>query len=169
VLDLLQKQGLATIAVGKINDIFAGVGISEAYGTSNNEEGMALASEWQKKDFTGLCFINFVDFDTGYGHRRDAEGYAEAVMALDQWLGDFMQGMNDDDILMITADHGCDPNYIGTDHTRENVPFLMYGKMVLPINIGKRSSFSDIAATIADIFEIPYDLNGRSFKNKVMI
>ena len=169
VLDLLQKQGLATIAVGKINDIFAGVGISEAYGTSNNEEGLALASEWQKKDFTGLCFINFVDFDTGYGHRRDAEGYAEAVMALDRWLGDFMQGMNDDDILMITADHGCDPNYIGTDHTRENVPFLMYGKMVLPINIGKRSSFSDIAATIADIFEIPYDLNGRSFKNKVMI
>ena len=169
VLELLQKNGLATIAVGKINDIFAGVGVSEAYGTSSNEEGMAVASSLQKKDFTGLCFVNFVDFDTVYGHRRNAHGYAKAVMDLDEWLGDFMLNMNDDDILMITADHGCDPAYIGTDHTRENVPLLMYGRSVLPVNIGTRSSFSDIAATIADIFDIPYDLNGQSFKNKVII
>ncbi len=168
VLDLLQKHGLATIAIGKINDIFAGVGISEAYGTSSNEEGMETASLLQKKDFYGLCFINFVDFDTVYGHRRDAQGYAEAVMSLDRWLGDFMRDMQDDDILMITADHGCDPDYIGTDHTRENAPLLMYGKNVRPVNIGTRGSFSDIAATIADIFDIPYDLNGKSFKDKVI-
>ena len=163
VLDLLKQNGLDTIAVGKINDIFAGVGISEAYGTSSNEEGMKTASALQEKDFQGLCFINFVDFDTVYGHRRNAEGYARAVMNLDRWLGDFMKNMRDDDILMITADHGCDPGYAGTDHTRENVPLLMYGKTIQPKNLGKRASFSDIAATIADIFDIPYSLNGESF------
>lgn len=168
ILDLLQKNGLATIAVGKINDIFAGVGVSEAHGTSSNEEGMEKASALLEKDFTGLCFINFVDFDTVYGHRRNAVGYAEAVMKLDTWLGGFMENMNDDDILMITADHGCDPSYLGTDHTRENVPLLMYGKAVTPKNIGIRTSFSDIAATVADIFDIPYDLNGKSFKNEVI-
>ena len=168
VLDLLQKNGLETIAVGKINDIFAGEGVSEAFGTSSNEEGMETASALLKKDFTGLCFVNFVDFDTVYGHRRDADGYAKAVMKLDGWLGTFIENMNDDDILMITADHGCDPSYIGTDHTRENAPLLMYGKAVQPKNIGTRASFSDIAATIADIFEIPYALNGESFKNEVM-
>ncbi|MBQ8497508.1 MAG: phosphopentomutase [Clostridia bacterium] len=168
ILDLLQKNGLATIAVGKINDIFAGVGVSEAHGTSSNEEGMETASHLLNKDFTGLCFVNFVDFDTVYGHRRNAIGYAEAVMALDRWLGSFIENMNDDDILMITADHGCDPSYLGTDHTRENVPLLMYGKAVKPLNLGTRGSFSDIAATIADIFEIPYDLNGKSFRNEVL-
>ena len=168
VLDLLQKHGLATIAVGKIGDIFAGVGVSEAHSTSSNEEGMATASALLEKDFTGLCFVNFVDFDTVYGHRRNAAGYAEAVMVLDKWLGSFMEGMRDDDVLMITADHGCDPSYPGTDHTRENVPLLMYGKAVKPRNIGKRASFSDVAATVADIFGVPYDLNGKSFRNEVM-
>lgn len=168
VLDLLLKNGLATIAVGKIGDIFAGVGICEAVGTSSNEEGMEAASALLKKDFTGLCFVNFVDFDTVYGHRRNAAGYAEAVMKLDAWLGGFIENMNEDDILMITADHGCDPTYLGTDHTRENVPFLMYGKAVKPRNIGTRDSFSDIAATLADIFGVPYDLNGESFKSEVM-
>ena len=168
VLDLLQQNGLATIAVGKINDIFAGEGVSEAFGTSSNEEGMETASALLEKDFKGLCFVNFVDFDTVYGHRRDAKGYAEAVMKLDAWLGDFMKRMNDDDILMITGDHGCDPNYIGTDHTRENVPLLIYGKAVRPGNIGVRGSFSDVAATIADIFGISYGLNGESFKNEVL-
>ncbi len=168
VLDLLKKNGFATIAVGKINDIYAGEGISEAYGTSSNEEGMEISSQLLGKEFTGLCFVNFVDFDTVYGHRRNAKGYADAVMKLDAWLGGFIENMKDDDILMITGDHGCDPSYLGTDHTRENVPLLMYGKAVKPQNIGTRASFSDIAATVADIFEIPYGLNGESFKNEVM-
>ena len=112
--------------------------------------------------------MNFVDFDTVYGHRRNAKGYAEAVMALDAWLGGFVANMQEDDVLMITADHGCDPSYIGTDHTRENVPLLMYGKAVQPKNIGTRTTFSDVAATVADIFGVPYALNGESFKAEVM-
>lgn len=168
VLDLLKNAGFDTIAVGKINDIYAGEGVSEAFATSSNEEGMKTASALLKKDFAGLCFVNFVDFDTVYGHRRNAKGYAEAVMALDAWLGGFVANMQEDDVLMITADHGCDPSYIGTDHTRENVPLLMYGKAVQPKNIGTRATFSDVAATVADIFGVPYALNGESFKAEVM-
>ena len=169
ILDLLKDNGLATIAVGKINDLYAGAGISEAIRTGSNEEGMAVSSAMLKKDFRGLCFVNFVDFDTVYGHRRNAVGYAEAVMKLDAWLKDFIANMRKDDILMITADHGCDPMYKGTDHTRENVPVLVYGKEVKPGNLGVRKSFSDIAATVADIFEIPYGLNGESFKKDLML
>lgn len=169
ILDLLKDNGLATIAVGKINDLYAGAGISEAIRTGGNEEGMAVSSAMLKKDFRGLCFVNFVDFDTVYGHRRNAVGYAEAVMKLDSWLAGFIANMRKDDILMITADHGCDPMYTGTDHTRENVPVLVYGKEVKPGNLGVRKSFSDIAATVADIFEIPYGLNGESFKKDLML
>ena len=169
ILDLLKDNGLATIAVGKINDLYAGAGISEAIRTGGNEEGMAVSSAMLKKDFRGLCFVNFVDFDTVYGHRRNAVGYAEAVMKLDSWLAGFIANMRKDDILMITADHGCDPMYKGTDHTRENVPVLVYGKEVKPGNLGVRKSFSDIAATVADIFEIPYGLNGESFKKDLML
>ena len=169
VLDLLKKQGLDTIAVGKINDIFAGVGISEAIRSGSNEEGMHVMTSLLDRDFHGLCFVNFVDFDTIFGHRRNTEGYAQEVMQLDVWLNGFIQGMRDDDILMITADHGCDPNYKGTDHTRENVPVLVYGKAIKPGNLGERESFSDVAATIADIFEIPYGLNGESFKKDLML
>ncbi|MBQ3490300.1 MAG: phosphopentomutase [Clostridia bacterium] len=164
VLQLLQKHGLDTIAVGKINDIFAGVGISEAIRTGSNDEGMEIMSSLLDRDFHGLCFVNFVDFDTVFGHRRNAKGYAEAVMRLDTWLDGFIRGLREDDILMITADHGCDPGYKGTDHTRENVPLLVYGKAVNPVNIGERESFSDVAATVADLLDIPYDLNGESFK-----
>lgn len=169
ILDLLKDNGLATIAVGKINDLYAGAGISEAIRTGGNEEGMAVSSAMLEKDFRGLCFVNFVDFDTVYGHRRNAVGYAEAVMKLDSWLAGFIANMRKDDILMITADHGCDPMYTGTDHTRENVPVLVYGKEVKPGNLGVRKSFSDIAATVADIFEIPYGLNGESFKKDLML
>lgn len=169
VLELLKNHGLETIAVGKINDIFAGVGISEAIRSGSNEEGMRVMTSLLDRDFHGLCFVNFVDFDTVFGHRRNTEGYAREVMQLDAWLNGFMQGMRDDDILMITADHGCDPNYKGTDHTRENVPVLVYGKEIKPGNLGVRESFSDVAATIADIFEIPYDLNGESFKKDLML
>ena len=168
VLDLLKANGFDTIAVGKINDIYAGVGISEAIRTASNEEGMAVAQSLLARDFNGLCFVNFVDFDTSYGHRRNTQGYAEAVMKLDGWLAGFIADMREDDILMITADHGCDPMYTGTDHTRENVPILVYGKEVKPGNLGVRESFSDVAATVADIFEIPYDLNGESFKKDLI-
>ena len=169
VLDLLKENGFDTIAVGKINDIFAGVGVSEAFRTKSNEEGMEISASLLERDFRGLCFVNFVDFDTVYGHRRNAVGYAEAVMKLDKWLADFISRMRKDDILMITADHGCDPLYKGTDHTRENVPVLVYGREVKPVNLGVRESFSDIAATIADIFEIPYGLNGESFKKDIAL
>lgn len=164
VLDLLRENGLDTIAVGKINDIYAGVGISEAIRTASNEDGMSIAYGLLSRDFRGLCAVNFVDFDTVYGHRRNAVGYAEAVMKLDAWLKDFIANMREDDVLMITADHGCDPTYAGTDHTRENVPILVYGQNVKPANLGVRESFSDVAATVADMLEIPYDLNGESFK-----
>lgn len=168
VLDILKKNGLDTIAVGKINDIFAGVGISEAIRSGSNEKGMQAMSSLLERDFHGLCFVNFVDFDTVFGHRRNTAGYAEAVMRLDAWLKDFIRGLREDDILMITADHGCDPDYKGTDHTRENIPLLVYGKAIKPVNIGERESFSDIAATIADLFGIPYDLNGKSFKEVIL-
>jgi phosphopentomutase len=164
----LKKNGLDTIAVGKINDIFAGVGISEAIRSGSNAEGMQVMSSLLERDFHGLCFVNFVDFDTVFGHRRNTAGYAEAVMRLDAWLKDFIRGLREDDILMITADHGCDPDYKGTDHTRENIPLLVYGKAIKPVNIGERESFSDIAATIADLFGIPYDLNGKSFKEVIL-
>ena len=168
VLELLKNHGLETLAVGKINDIFAGVGISEAIRSGSNEEGMQVMTSLLGRDFRGLCFVNFVDFDTVFGHRRDTEGYVREVMKLDEWLEGFIRGLHDDDILMITADHGCDPNYKGTDHTRENVPVLVYGKEIKSVNLGERESFSDVAATIADIFEIPYDLNGESFKKDLM-
>ena len=169
VLDLLKVNGFDTIAVGKINDIYAGVGISEAIRTASNEEGMTVTYSLLKRDFNGLCFVYFVVFDTVYGHRRNTRGYADAVMKLDTWLAGFIADMREDDILMITADHGCDPMYTGTDHTRENVPILVYGKEVKPGNLGVRESFSDVAATVADIFEIPYDLNGESFKKDLML
>ena len=164
----MKHHGLETIAVGKINDIFAGVGISEAIRSGSNEEGMQVMSSLLERDFHGLCFVNFVDFDTVFGHRRNTEGYAEAVMRLDAWLKGFIRDLREDDILMITADHGCDPDYKGTDHTRENVPLLAYGKSIKPVNLGERESFSDIAATIADLFDIPYNLNGESFKEVIL-
>ena len=164
VLDLLKKNGLETIAVGKINDIFAGVGITEAIRSESNDDGMRIMTSLLERDFHGLCFVNFVDFDTGFGHRRNTLGYAQAVMRLDAWLKGFLCGLREDDVLMITADHGCDPDYKGTDHTRENVPLLMYGKQIKAGNIGVRDSFSDVAATIADLFDVPYALNGKSFK-----
>ena len=127
-----------------------------------------LVAVHKKEKSIGIGKISLVDFDTVFGHRRNTAGYAEAVMRLDAWLKDFIRGLREDDILMITADHGCDPDYKGTDHTRENVPLLVYGKAIKPVNIGERESFSDIAATIADLFGIPYDLNGKSFKEVIL-
>ena len=167
VLDLLSEAGYATIGVGKIGDIFAGVGVSESIRTSGNDEGMRVCEELLSRDFEGLSFVNLVDFDMLYGHRRDARGYAAAVMRFDAWLPAFLSGMRRDDLLMITADHGCDPNFSGTDHTREDVPLLVYGRKIRPVNLGTLSTYSDIAATIADYFGVPYSLNGSSFLGRI--
>lgn len=167
VLDLLSEAGYATIGVGKIGDIFAGVGVSESIRTSGNDEGMRVCEELLSRDFEGLSFVNLVDFDMLYGHRRDARGYAAAVMRFDAWLPAFLSGMRRDDLLMITADHGCDPNFSGTDHTREDVPLLVYGRKIRPVNLGTLSTYSDIAATIADYFGVSYSLNGSSFLGRI--
>ncbi len=163
MLDQLSKAGKDVIAVGKIKDIFAGKGITEAVYTGGNEEGIERTLEYLEQDFDGLCFVNLVDYDMLYGHRRDVDGYAKALAYFDTKLPEIMDKMREDDILMITADHGCDPAYTATtDHTREYTPFLMYGKKVEPANLGTRETFADIAATILDYFDIKSEGAGTS-------
>ena len=169
LLDALQKAGLATIGVGKIHDIFAGRGLSEYIYNKSNADGMAHADTFAAKDFEGLCFVNLVDFDMHFGHRRDAVGYTKALNEFDQWLGKFMVKLGEDDLVLITADHGCDPAYTATtDHTREYVPLLVLGKRIKPVNLGTRGSFADIAATVADIFNVSLDTPGKSFKEDIL-
>ncbi len=163
MLDQLLQAGKDVIAVGKIKDIFAGQGISEAVYTSGNEEGIERTLEYLDKDFEGLCFINLVDYDMLYGHRRDIDGYARALCYFDQRLPRIMEKMRPEDVLMITADHGCDPGYTATtDHTREYTPFLMYGEKIAPKNLGTRKTFADIAATVLDYFCIKPVFPGES-------
>ena len=163
LLDALQEAGFATIGVGKIHDIFAGRGLSEFVYNKSNAHGMAHTSAYAQKDFTGLCFVNLVDFDMLYGHRRDAHGYAKALSEFDAWLGDFLTQLGEEDVVLITADHGCDPSYSATtDHTREYVPLLILGGGITPGNLGTRESFADIAATIAQWFGIPFSTPGKS-------
>ncbi len=163
IIDALQKSGFDTIAVGKITDIFAGKGISESVFTHSNSEGMKKMLEFAEKDFNGLCFVNLVDFDMVYGHRRDVDGYAKALSEFDAFLPAFEEKMADDDLLIITADHGCDPSFKGTDHTRECVPLIVYGKKIKSVNLGTRNTFADISATIAELFGIDYETEGRYF------
>ena len=148
VLSLLSKEGFDTIGVGKIGDIFCMQGIKQSYPTHNNAEGMQTATELAKRDFNGLCFINLVDFDMNYGHRQDAVGYALALNAFDEWLGSFLPLLGDDDALIITADHGCDPSDNSTDHTREYVPFLMYSKSTPNENLGTVVGFDFVGNTV---------------------
>ena len=169
MLDVLQKEGYDTYGVGKIYDIFAGKGIAHTQRIQGNVDGMEKTIQLQDKDFNGLCFVNLVDFDMLYGHRNDIEGYAKAATVFDKQLGTFMERMQPQDILMITADHGCDPGFKGTDHSRECVPFLAYGEQVKKgVNMGTRKTFSDIAATILDIFGIDSRLDGTSFKDEIL-
>jgi len=151
----MQEAGYATIGVGKIRDIFAGRGISEYVYTQNNADGIARTLEYMDREFEGLCFVNLVDFDSKYGHRNDVDGYAKALAEFDRSLPKIMEKLREEDILMITADHGCDPGYtVSTDHTREYVPFLMYGSSLTPRNLGTRKTFADVAATVLQYFQI---------------
>ena len=163
--EALKVAGKDSISVGKISDIFAGVGFTEALRTHGNDEGMAVTSEYIRKDFEGLCFVNLVDFDMTWGHRRDAEGYAEGLSAFDKWLGSAIAELREDDVLMITADHGCDPAYLATtDHTREYTPLLIYGKKVAPVNFGTRECFADISATVAELLGVEFDGAGKAIE-----
>ncbi len=154
MLDKLKAAGKDVIGVGKIYDIFAGKGLTEQDRTIGNNADMRLTSEYQAKDFNGLCFTNLVDFDMSYGHRRDAEGYANALNEFDKWLGGFIDDMKPDDVLMITADHGCDPCHTGTDHTREYIPLLIYGSTVTPQNYGTLVGFDNIAEAVLKLLDV---------------
>ncbi len=167
LIDVLTKNRLEVIPIGKIYDIFAGKGMKKSNPTRSNSHGMELTEKALESDFHGLCFTNLVDFDMVYGHRNDATGYAKALSEFDLWLGSFMEKMKVDDLLMITSDHGCDPLTPSTDHSREHTPLLVYGKRVKPVNLGTRSTFADIGKTIEDIFALKSDICGESFRNKI--
>ena len=168
LLDHLKEGRRDVIGIGKIHDIFAGRGLTATVYTGSNDEGMERTVQMAAQDFHGLCFINLVEFDSTYGHRRNVDGYAGALTAFDRWLGYFLPLLGPEDVLMITADHGCDPGFAKTtDHTREYVPLLIYGDAIRPINLGTREGFSDIAATIAEWLEVPGTGHGNSFASEV--
>ncbi len=167
ILDALSEKGFDTIAVGKITDIFAGKGIAESIFTHSNSEGMEKMLSLADKEFGGLCFVNLVDFDMVYGHRRDTNGYAKALSEFDAFLPEFISKMKEDDLLIITADHGCDPAFKGTDHTRECVPLIVFSKKAKCVNLGTRDTFADISATISEFFGIDFLTNGKSFLNEI--
>ena len=169
MLDAIKAAGLDTLAVGKIYDIFAGQGTTEHVFNKSNADGMAHTDDYAARDFHGLCFVNLVDFDMQYGHRRDVDGYANALTEFDTWLGQFLPKLGEDDLVMITADHGCDPAYTATtDHTREYVPLVMLGKQVKPVNLGTRKSFADIAATVTELLGVPFETPGKSFAKEIL-
>ena len=170
MMDALVRRGHEVIAVGKISDIFAGRGITRSTGVNeNNADGMEKTLRIQQEDFTGLCFVNLVDFDMTYGHRRDIAGYARATTEFDVQLGTFMERMREDDVLMITADHGCDPGAPGTDHTREYVPLLVYGAPIRKgVNLGTYPTFAMIGATVADMFGAGLTTKGESLLPRIL-
>ena len=169
LLDAVKAAGLSSIGVGKIHDIFAGIGTTEHVYNQSNANGMEHTMNYAAKDFKGLCFVNLVDFDMQFGHRRNIDGYAQALSEFDTWLGDFLPTLKDDDLVMITADHGCDPGYTATtDHTREYVPLLILGKQVRPVNLGTRHGFCDIAATVAKLLGVELDTLGESFAKEIL-
>ncbi len=163
MLDQLKENGKAVISVGKIKDIFAGRGITDFVYTKGNEEGIEKTLSYLDQDFEGLCFVNLVDFDMLYGHRNDVDGYAKALHYFDSKLPEIIGKLREEDVLMITADHGCDPGYKeSTDHSREHTPFLMYGAKIAPGNLGTRETFADIGATVLDYFGIKPAFDGTS-------
>ena len=169
MLDAIKAAGMDTIGVGKIHDIFAGIGTTEHVYNKSNTNGMEHTIHYAQQDFNGLCFVNLVDFDMLYGHRRDIEGYALALNEFDAWLPTLLEKLGQEDLVMITADHGCDPAYTATtDHTREYVPLLILGKGVKPVNLGTRKTFADIAATVTEALGVEYENPGRSFAEEVL-
>lgn len=170
MLDQLKEAGLSVLAVGKIYDIFAGKGVTDTVRTKNNAEGISRLKERMEFDFEGLCFVNLVDFDMLYGHRNDVDGYAKALSYFDSQLPDILAKIREDDILIITADHGCDPSTPSTDHSREYVPMLAYGpKVKRNNNLGTRQSYADIAATVLDYFGVESHLAGESFLKEILL
>lgn len=168
MLDAISQSGKTVYAVGKIYDIFAGCGITEHVFTHSNAEGLQKALEALDKDFEGLCFVNLVDFDMLYGHRQDIDGYANAFAEFDTWIPLFIQNMKQDDILIITADHGCDPGDESTDHSREYVPLIIYGENIKPINLGTMLTFADISATVTDYLGVPFNAVGKSHLKEIL-
>lgn len=168
MLDYLKEDNKDVISIGKIYDIFNGFGITEKIKTVNNLDGINKTIEVMKKDFNGLLFTNLVDFDMMYGHRNDVEGYANAISEFDSKIPELLENLNEDDLLILTADHGCDPTTQGTDHTREQIPLIVYSKKMKVVDLGVRNSFSDIGKTVLDLFNIKNDLHGVSFKNDIL-
>ena len=169
MLDLLKESGLDVLGVGKIYDIFGGRGLTETVKTKSNEDGINTVKRLIDRDFNGLCFINLVDFDSVYGHRNDVLGYTEALNYFDKELGGILDALKNDDVFIITADHGCDPSTPSTDHSREAVPLLIFGSDVKRGNLGVKESFSDLAKTILDLFGVENSLNGKTFKKDVFV
>ena len=168
MLDVLKDSGRDVIGVGKIEDIFAGRGLTESYRTTSNRNGMDTLIRVGRRAFSGLCFVNLVDFDMNFGHRNDAVGYCSAVTYFDRRLGQFMQLLRKDDILIVTADHGCDPATPSTDHSREYIPLMITGSGVRnAYNLGTRSSFADIGATVLDYLGCEEKLDGNSFLSEL--
>ncbi|MCD8006306.1 MAG: phosphopentomutase [Oscillospiraceae bacterium] len=168
MLDALKSAGKDVIAIGKITDIFAAKGITKSLLSHGNPDCMRDTIVAQNMDYEGLAFTNLVDFDMVYGHRNNAIGYATALNEFDSWLGGFIKDMKPDDILMITADHGCDPGDVSTDHSREYVPLIVYGEKVEPVNMGTLQSFTGIASTVCDYFDVKSDFYAESFLGDIL-
>ena len=167
-MDAIGNAGLEVISIGKIYDIFSGAGIKKSLPTHNNREGMQTLLEVQKTDFRGLCFANLVDFDMLYGHRQDIDGYAKALSEFDAWLPEFMAGMQEGDVLMITADHGCDPGDNSTDHTREMVPFIIYGSQIKPCNMETHVGFANIGKLACDLLKVEYQCDDNTVSGVIL-
>ena len=169
LLDVLKAKGLDSIGVGKIYDIFAGRGTTEHVYNTSNANGMEHTMDYAKQDFHGLCFVNLVDFDMLYGHRRNVDGYVQALNEFDAWLPEFLAELGDEDVVMITADHGCDPGYAATtDHTREYVPLLVIGKGIKPVNFGTRLGFDHVSATVADMLDVSMEISAGSLTPQIL-
>ena len=169
MLDEIKASGQTVAAVGKIYDVFAGRGITEYVCTSDNNKGIERLQEYEDKDFEGLCFVNLVDFDMVYGHRNDVDGYAKALTEFDKSLPLILSKLREEDILIITADHGCDPGFVqSTDHTREYIPALIFGKRIKSVNLCTRKGFCDIGRTICDYLGVKAKIKGESFLDKII-
>ena len=168
LLDLLKAEGKDVIGLGKIEDLFAGRGLTRRDHTETNSDGMKATLHWLEQDFNGLLFVNLVEFDMLWGHRRDSEGYAQALRDVDTWFAQVQEVMRPEDAIFFTADHGVDPTYHGTDHTREQVPLLAFGVPVqVGVNLGTRSTFADLGQTLAQAFAVGQLAAGTSFAHEL--